>query len=99
MTQMNTDCFASVALVPVRNGSIARSGKWKLVGTRVLRPEGPNIAQWELYDLSADRAERSNLAKKFPERVKAMHDQFDAHGHRTKILPMKRVGKDRKPSS
>ncbi|MDA0991172.1 MAG: sulfatase-like hydrolase/transferase [Verrucomicrobia bacterium] len=45
-----------------------RAGKWKLVAFRG-RP-------WELYDLNADRTETTNLADKYPERVKKLAAQW-----------------------
>jgi arylsulfatase len=47
-----------------------RVGPWKLVA----EPKG----EWELYDLSRDRTELSNLAKQQPERVAAMARIFEA---------------------
>lgn len=47
-----------------------RMGDWKLVAA----PKG----QWELYDLSMDRAEQNDLAGQQPERVAAMAKVFDA---------------------
>ncbi|MGD9128268.1 MAG: sulfatase-like hydrolase/transferase, partial [Planctomycetia bacterium] len=44
-------------------GRAVRDGKWKLVSY-----QGP----WELYDLSVDRTETKNLAKKHPEIVKRL---------------------------
>ena len=47
------------------NNRALRVGDWKLIATGL---EG----QWELYDLSKDRAEQHNLATAQPERVKTM---------------------------
>lgn len=46
-----------------------RQGDWKLVKAR--------NQDWELYDLSADRAESNNLAEKNPDRVKAMAAEWE----------------------
>jgi arylsulfatase A-like enzyme len=70
-----------------RNCAI-RKGKWKLVGKRVLGPEGPDVSKWELYDMEADRSELNNLAAAQPERVKQMSDMFTAYAKRTNVLPL-----------
>ena len=44
-----------------------RQGDWKLVWDKLNRAK-----QWELYDLSQDRCELNDLAKKMPERVESM---------------------------
>lgn len=41
-----------------------RQGKWKLVSAK--------LGRWELYDMEADRTETNDLAKKYPDKVKAM---------------------------
>lgn len=43
-----------------RRGRAVRDGRWKLV---------THGGQWELYDLSSDRTEQTDLAAKHPERV------------------------------
>ena len=51
-----------------------RMASWKLVA----EPKG----QWELFDLSQDRAETTNLATQHPERVAAMAKVFEQwHQH------------------
>jgi hypothetical protein len=47
--------------------SAVRSRDWKLV--RMGGRKGPGNAQWELYDLSKDLSEETNLAKSKPERL------------------------------
>jgi arylsulfatase A-like enzyme len=47
-----------------------RVGDWKLVSAR------ENKDAWELYDLSADRAESNDLAARHPERVKEMEARW-----------------------
>ncbi len=42
-------------------------GKWKLVGSKVSVPGGPDKRNWELYDIEADRTETKDLAKSRPE--------------------------------
>jgi arylsulfatase len=47
-----------------------RRGKWKLVAAR--------DQQWELYDLARDRSETSDLAAKYPEKVKELASDWQA---------------------
>ncbi|HYE17959.1 MAG TPA: arylsulfatase [Tepidisphaeraceae bacterium] len=57
-----------------------RAGQWKLVA------KGPGGA-WELYDMEADRAETTDLAKAQPERVKELVAQWEAWAKRTGAIP------------
>jgi arylsulfatase len=38
----------------------------------------PNDGPWELYNLKSDRAEATDLAAQFPEKVKELEKQWDA---------------------
>ena len=49
-----------------------RQGDWKLVGTKVSVPGGPDAGKWELYNLKKDRTETNDLAGKNPEKVAAL---------------------------
>jgi arylsulfatase len=58
-----------------------RVGDWKLVSADQQRAYGP----WELYDLSHDRAERHDLAAKYPHKVRelaAKWEECEAHFRR-----------------
>ncbi|MBN2476011.1 MAG: arylsulfatase [Pirellulales bacterium] len=57
-----------------------RDGKWKLVAKGA---KGP----WELYDLDADRTELNDLAKEYPERVRAMADRWEVWALRASAKP------------
>lgn len=57
-----------------------RVGDWKLVA------KGP-AADWELYDMKADRTETTNLAPREKERVRDMIAKWEAWAHRAKVLP------------
>ena len=57
-----------------------RMGRWKLVA------KGPGAA-WELYDISTDRTERSDLAKRHPDRVEEMTAKWEAWAKRSSVLP------------
>lgn len=52
------------------------SGKWKLVGSSVSIPGGPDATKWELYDRDADRAESHDLAASKPELLKTLSKQW-----------------------
>jgi arylsulfatase len=56
-------------------------GKWKLVSQ--------HGEKWELYDLSADRTEMSDLARKYPERVKELADKYERWAKQCGVLPWK----------
>ncbi|MEM8671772.1 MAG: arylsulfatase [Planctomycetota bacterium] len=61
-----------------------RRGNWKIVHSNKSRPFPFNRSnviekdqvQWELYDLSVDRAEQNNLATQDPDRVEEMATQW-----------------------
>ncbi|HVK03637.1 MAG TPA: LamG-like jellyroll fold domain-containing protein, partial [Armatimonadaceae bacterium] len=57
-----------------------REGRWKLVA----KENQP----WELYDIDADRSERTDLAAKEPGRAKAMAAAWDAWAARANVLPL-----------
>ncbi|HVK14916.1 MAG TPA: arylsulfatase [Gemmataceae bacterium] len=61
-----------------RNRAI-RAGDWKLVAV--------HGKPWELYDLSADRTELTDLAAKMPDRVTELAAKWDAWAKRTNVLP------------
>jgi arylsulfatase len=57
-----------------------RQDKWKLVA-RAGQP-------WELYDLEADRTEGSDLAAKYPEKVRELAGMWDAWGRKCGVMPV-----------
>ncbi len=54
-----------------------RSGKWKLVSKY---PDG-----WELYDITADRVERNDLAAKHPDLVRKLTAEWEAWAKRANV--------------
>ncbi len=68
------------------NGAM-RDGKWKLVRTNVKTGDGP----WELYDMERDRTETTNLAGKYPQRVKEMAEQWQVWADRIGVLPWEKL--------
>ena len=85
-----TPAFANQALLrgPIywehEGNRAVREGKWKLVAKR---PTGGQSANWELYDIEADRSELTNLANKHPERVERMARMWQAYAERTGVFP------------
>jgi arylsulfatase A-like enzyme len=61
-----------------RNRAI-RAGDWKLVAV--------HGKPWELYDLSADRTEMTDLAAKMPDKVAELAAKWEAWAKRTNVLP------------
>lgn len=53
-----------------RNNEALRNGDWKLVK--------PNDGPWELYNLKSDRAETTDVAAHYPEKVKELEKQWEA---------------------
>ncbi|UAY56895.1 arylsulfatase [Arachidicoccus terrestris] len=64
-----------------------RDGKWKLVAST---PENKTFdtKTLRLYNLEEDPTEMNDLAKKFPERVQSMYNQWHDWGERVKVFPM-----------
>jgi arylsulfatase A-like enzyme len=65
-----------------------RKGAWKLVSRVAAQMKfaaGESI--WELYNLENDPSETTNLAQKFPGKVKEMADLWEAEALRTKAKP------------
>jgi len=57
-----------------------RQGDWKLV-----KLDGN--ADWELYNLKEDRTEMNNLAAEYPERLKAMQEEWNSMAKATDVFP------------
>lgn len=86
-----------VSLIPVLNGQklqresplffeheknrAVRMGEWKLVA-KANQP-------WELYRIGLDRAETTNLAEKYPEKVEMMAAEWEKWAIRTHVVPRK----------
>ena len=63
------------------------TGKWKLVGSSVSVPGGPDATQWELYDREADRAEMNDLVASKPELLKSLSKQWLKMANRFGVYP------------
>jgi arylsulfatase A-like enzyme len=57
----------------------ARHGWWKLVREYT--------RSWELYDMRHDRAEQRNLARKHPELVQRMSNEWEDWAERVRVRP------------
>jgi arylsulfatase len=57
---------------------------WDFAGPGGLPTEG----QWELYDLSTDFSQSTDLAARYPERLKAMEDRFWREAAEGQVLPI-----------
>ena len=62
-------------------------GKWKLVGSKVSVPGGPNEKNWELYDIEADRTETKDLAKSRPEVLARLSNDWLAWANEVGVFP------------
>jgi arylsulfatase len=63
--------------------SAIREGRWKLVAKK----KGVQQDQWELYDMSKDRSETTNLAAEHPERVTDMKKRWYAWAKAEQVFP------------
>lgn len=63
-----------------------RVGNWKAVAKMPDKKTEP--VQWELYDLTHDRAEQTNLASAEPARLKELVAKWQAYAARANVLPM-----------
>ena len=62
------------------------NGDWKI--TWVWTPAGE--AAWQLYDLSTDPGETTDLAQRHPERLRMMIEQWDSYARETGAVPLDR---------
>jgi arylsulfatase A-like enzyme len=63
-----------------------RQGDWKLVSQKPAN-------KWELYNISTDRSELNDLSAKYPEKVKAMADMYDAWAQHAGVIPFEKLEK------
>jgi arylsulfatase len=63
-----------------------RQGEWKLVSQK---PDN----KWELYNINTDRSELNDLSAKYPEKVKAMSELYDAWAAHAGVIPFEKLEK------
>ncbi len=63
-----------------------RAGNWKAVAKMPGKKNQP--VQWELYDLSNDRAELNDLSASEPAKLKELIAKWQAYAQRTNVLPL-----------
>lgn len=63
-----------------------RTNEWKLVSKGTTQK--PYTGPWELYNMVNDRAETSNLAAKYPERVKEMAASWNKWAEANNVFPL-----------
>lgn len=66
------------ALLEWAGNRAIRQGDWKLVWDK-------QVKEWELYDLSTDRTETDDLARKNPGHVAQMSDDWNAWAKRRTV--------------
>lgn len=71
-----------------------RDGDWKLVSLG--KTTFPYTTNWELYNLKDDRSETTNLASKYPKKVKELSLKWNDWAKRTNVLPIDGRGWDNK---
>lgn len=69
------------------NNAAIFSGDWKLVGTRVSIPNGPDEEKWELYNLKQDRTELHDVSSDYPDKVKELSEQWKAWAKKAGVYP------------
>lgn len=69
------------------NNAMIRMGDWKLVGTNVSVPEGPDESKWELYNIKDDRTEMNDLAASHPEKVKQLAALWEEWAEKATVYP------------
>ena len=67
------------------NGAV-RDGKWKLVRYGDSGRDA-KLYPWQLYDIEIDRSEQNDLAKKYPEKVKALAEKWEKWAVRARVKP------------
>ncbi len=83
------------SFLPLLEGKSWRKQKplcWEHEGNRAVRQEqwklvGMNNKAWELYDMVEDRTELNDLAKKSPDRLRDLAEQYDLWAKRCGVLP------------
>lgn len=87
VTTFNKDTQHSRAIYFEHNSNRGmREGDWKLVS--LAKKSFPYHKEWELYNLKEDRSEITNLAVKYPNKVKELSIKWNTWASRTNVLPL-----------
>ncbi len=62
-------------------------GDWKLVGSKISVPGGPDEQQWELYNLKNDRSETTDLAQKRTDLRDTLAHRWLTWAHHVGVYP------------
>lgn len=98
--------LAGTSLVPVLQGKklADRTLGWEHEGNRAFRDGDWKLVasfkgEWELYDLSKDRAEVNNLAAKYPKRVQELAARYQQWADEVGVVPWEQLpGANYKPT-
>ncbi|MCK9984442.1 MAG: hypothetical protein AzoDbin1_00914 [Azoarcus sp.] len=52
------------------------------------KPGKPEDARWELYNVEADFSQAHDLAARYPDRLKALQQEFDREARRNQVYPL-----------
>ncbi|MGV3541117.1 MAG: hypothetical protein ACO1OQ_14975, partial [Rufibacter sp.] len=52
------------------------------------KPQPPYTGDWELYDMSVDRTETTDVAAKHPEKVKELENLWQAWAEENRVFPL-----------
>ncbi|VGO13617.1 Arylsulfatase [Pontiella desulfatans] len=78
------------------NNAAIIQGDWKLVGTGVSAPGGPEPKLWELYNLKDDRTELNDLKEKYPEKTAELSKLWKSWADQNGVYPKPVKGKKKK---
>ena len=100
----SVQALEGVSLTPILSGAVNQSHHplfWEHEGNRAVRLGKWKLVarykqDWELYDTEADRTESSNLAAKYPEKVKEMTALYEKWAERCHVVPPDKLPPERK---
>lgn len=69
------------------NNAAIIDGDWKLVGTGVSVPAGPNLDKWELYNIKDDHTELNDLKDTYPQKVSELATKWEVWAEKAMVYP------------
>ncbi|MEM6832499.1 MAG: sulfatase-like hydrolase/transferase [Pseudomonadota bacterium] len=81
--QAQADSVRQSFMTELFNGRAGRDGKWKIAF--VPRPQGSG--QWELFDMSVDPGETTNVAADHPDVVERLKAQYEDYARLNGVIP------------